>query len=177
MELIKTANGKSIKISKSEWLSIGNKTGWIKTSKSYDVEYSPNFTSPEIKKRRIRVEPKRVPEGMAEPEYIKKILRKQEGNDVVVHKCVPLEIINKKKGPSQKDLQRARGEKMRKERQRRLYEQQQKQWLDQKKKEYGLPKNVSPEILDTLMEIQSMGEAGEDVDLIELLKSRQGLGK
>jgi len=176
MKIVKTASGKrTIKISKSEWLSIGNNAGWVKEAKSYDVEYSPDFTSPEVKKRRVRVEPKLVPEGMVEPEYIKRLLRKQEGKDVVVHKIVPLEIINKKKGPSKRDLQRARGEKMRKERQRRLYEQQQKQWLDQKKKEYGLPKDVSPEILDALMEIQSMGEAGDDIGLIELLKSRQGL--
>jgi len=174
MKIIKTASGKKqIKISKSEWQSIGRKAGWMKEAKKYDVEYSPSFSSPEVKKRKIRVEPRYVPDGMSEPEYIERLLRKQEGKDVVIHKCIPLEVIDKKKGPSQKDLQMARGGKMRRERQRRMQEQQQKEWLDQKKKEYGLPQDISTEMLDALMEIQGMGAAGEDVDLIELLKSRQ----
>ena len=174
MKLTKTANNTVLKISKSEWESIGKTAGWVKTAKKYDVEYSPNFTSPEVKKRRIRVEPRNVPEGMTEPKYIERLLRKQEGQDVVIHKCVPLETIIKKKGPSKKDLQRARGERMRRERQRRLEEKQQKEWLDQKKKEHGLPQDISPEMLELLLEVQGMGAEGDDVDIIELLKSRQG---
>jgi len=64
---------------------------------------------------------------------------------------------------------------MRRNRQRKTQEQEQKEWLDQKKKEYGLPQDISPEVLGALMEIQGMGAAGDDVDLIELLKSRKSL--
>lgn len=180
MKIIKASSGKNqVKISKKEWESIGKKAGWMKTSKRYDVEYSPDFTSPEVKKRIVRVEPRNVPEGMTEPKYVERLLRKQEGNDVVIHKCLPIESINKKKGPSKRDLQRARGERMRRERERRIQEQNQKIWLDQKKKEYGLPQDISSEMLELLMEIQGAEQAGQgdEVDLIELLKSRQSKGE
>jgi len=77
MKLIKTASGKkTIRVSKSEWESIGKTAGWMKIAKKYDVEYSPDFASPAIKKRRIRVEPRYVPEGMTEYEYVERLLRK-----------------------------------------------------------------------------------------------------
>ena len=36
MKLLKTANGKQLKISREEWKNIGKKAGWLKTSSDID---------------------------------------------------------------------------------------------------------------------------------------------
>ncbi|UCH72084.1 MAG: hypothetical protein JSW62_00610 [Thermoplasmatales archaeon] len=38
MKVIKTANGKKIKLSKSEWESIGKTAGWMKTADDYPTD-------------------------------------------------------------------------------------------------------------------------------------------
>ena len=89
MKIVKTASGKqNIRLSRSEWKSIGERAGWIKTAKQYEVSYSVGF-SPEIKKKTVFVNPSKLPEGVTEKDFIAKQLSKQEGKTVIIEKAIP----------------------------------------------------------------------------------------
>jgi hypothetical protein len=160
MKLVKTASGnKILKISSSEWRQIGLKAGWIKIARSYSVEYSPSMTSTEIIKKIIYVKPSLVPAGMSEREYVERLLKKQVGQKVFINKMIAIEDVSKKKGPSQKDLQRMRGEKLRKERDKKLKEKNFQEWMRQKRIEYNLPSDAplsQIELFEQMEEFEDM---------------------
>ena len=72
MKVIKTANGKTIKLNKSEWEAIGKKAGWMKTANDdaelleYDIEVEAEYWA------------KRVSKNPAAREKIPEVLKRNE---------------------------------------------------------------------------------------------------
>ena len=177
MKIVKTASGKqNIRLSRSEWQSIGERAGWIKTAKQYEVSYSVGF-SPEIKKKTVFVNPSKLPEGVTEKDFIAKQLSKKEGKNVIIVKSIPIGSVSKKHGPNVKDLQRARGEEMRKERQRIKNREDHENWLKQKLKENDLPEDIDEEralpLIEEFEQVKGLGEEEKELSLIEQLERKK----
>ena len=196
MKIIKTASGKkSIKISQREWQNIGKTAGWIKTSKRYLVTFYRGFNKPkEIKD--IRVDPSELAKKPLGDIILEKVQRaivldrgdksleeaKREASNVIIEKTIP-KNISKKTRPSQKDLQKLRGEKMRAnaDYKRRL------KALIQELKGLGVPASRANKLnlregLALLKEIQAsnpnniieeIDSQDDNIDLIKALESRK----
>jgi len=150
-----------ITLSKSQWNLIGQKTGWIKIAKEIIVEYDVGFGG-ETKKARVRVDPSEIHQGETIRDTVQRKLDKREKVPVVIHKYIPVEAIRTKVGPSQKDLQRLRGEKMRKEREARLRRE------EREKAEKAEKQGIKPQDI-----IKQMEEQDTDLNLVDILKNRQ----
>jgi len=152
MKIIKASSGKgTIKMSKSEWESIGKKAGWMKTAKFYDVEYSVGF-SPEVKKTKVRVDP-----GETSEDVIRR-LKLKEKQDVIITKYFPV-AVKRRKQFSKRDQARMRELGRIKEREKRKRE-----------KELQLQQNPShiQEILNGPYDINI-----EDDNFLESLRSKR----
>jgi len=177
VKIVKTASGKqNIRLSRNEWQSIGEMAGWIKTAKQYEVSYSVGF-SPEIKKKTVFVNPSKLPEGVTEKDFIAKQLSKKEGKNVIIVKSIPIGSVSKKHGPNVKDLQKARGEEMRKERQRRKDREDHENWLKQKLQENALPEDIDEgralPLIEEFEQVKGLGEEEKELSLIEQLERKK----
>lgn len=197
MKIIKTASGKQIKISKSEWESIGKTAGWIKTAKKYDVEYLPSMFSNEKLTKTIRIDDYEL-EGRSKSDVILEKVQRgiilsrgemslQEAKDaaakIVIEKVLPHGARSQKKGPSQKDLQRLRGIEMRKEQDKNRRTRDARKQLIEMGVERGYVNSLglkdATELLKTIMANQpenimkEMEQVDEDVNLVDALKSHQ----
>lgn len=145
-----------ITLSKSMWEKIGLAAKWIKEARVVVVDYSVGMSA-ETKRVKVRVDPDEIKPNERVKDVVQRKLDKREKAPTVIVNYVPVSTIRTKKGPSQKDLQRMRGDKMRQERERRL-----------RREEFETEAPNSPEELIKQMEGQDT-----DLGLVDVLKNRQ----
>ena len=167
MKIVKKSSGRNVlRISSKEIESVNRID---KTARLFDIEVSPSFTSPEVIRKTVNVRKDRIPPGMTDAEYLKHRVKREYGDKAELLKSIPKGDVSKKTRPSKKDEQRMRGEKQRKEREKKLNRKLRNEWVANKKKEYGLPDSADESLIDLFEEIKVMEESAKDEKLDNLI--------
>ena len=171
MKLIKTANGNKLKISHKEWESIGKTAGWMKTAKFVEVDYFSGFG--EEKRVKMRLDP-----GEGEQDVIRRLKRREKGQDVTITRYFPIGAKSKK-GFSLKDQAHQRGLQRQKERERRRMreEMEKQQKMVEKNKPLQLMKEIEQsDVTDedwlSVLRSRKLEEDAKARELDDLLKKR-----